>query len=69
MRVHARVPVRCMVSVRVGVRLRFMFMVLVTLRVGVTSKVAPGAEHSAVQWSLQRAQWRTQGRVSVMLIL
>ena len=31
-------------------------MALVTLRVGVTSKVAPGAEHSEVQWSLQRAQ-------------
>ena len=44
-------------------------MALVTLRVGVTSKVAPGAEHSEVQWSLQRAQWSAYGRVSVMLSL
>ena len=69
MRAHAQVRVRCRVSVTVGVSLRLIYMFLVSTRVGVTSQVAPATELPAVQWSPQRAQWRTPGKVSVMLSL
>ena len=44
MRAHELVRVRCRVSIRAGVRLRLMCMFLVTIRVGITSQMAPVAD-------------------------